>query len=122
MFPIKRPFLEQLDRDPVGRAEVCLRDEAGSGGEGGEHRHLVHYPRHACTVRRHHQCESIFNHSYSQSTQFMFQGFLIAFTSEFIPKLVYKYEHDWNMRGYVNFTLATSPKEGWEDLGNAPCR
>ena len=58
----------------------------------------------------------------SQSTQFLFQGFLIAFTSEFIPKLVYKYEHDWNMRGYVNFTLATSPKEGWEDLGNAPCR
>merc|ERR1719458_2311434 len=49
-------------------------------------------------------------------------AFLIAFTSDFIPKLVYKYEHDWNMRGYVNFTLATSPKEGWEDLGNAPCR
>ena len=53
---------------------------------------------------------------------FPFQGFLIAFTSEFIPKLVYKYEHDWKMRGYVNFTLATSPKEGWEDLGKAQCR
>ena len=47
---------------------------------------------------------------------------MIAFTSEFIPKLVYKYEHDWNMRGFVNFTLATSPKEGWEDLGKAQCR
>ena len=53
---------------------------------------------------------------------FLFQGFLIAFTSEFIPKLVYKYEHDWKMRGYVNFTLAISPKEGWEDLGKAQCR
>ena len=52
----------------------------------------------------------------------LLQGFLIAFTSEFIPKLVYKYEHDWKMRGYVNFTLATSPKEGWEDLGKAQCR
>lgn len=41
---------------------------------------------------------------------------LIAFTSEFIPKLVYKYEHDWNMSGYVNFTLATSPNEGWNNL------
>ena len=47
---------------------------------------------------------------------FLFQAILIAFTSEFIPKLVYKYEHDWNMSGYVNFTLATSPNEGWYNL------
>ena len=46
---------------------------------------------------------------------FFFQAILIAFTSEFIPKLVYKYEHDWNMSGYVNFTLATSPNEGWNN-------
>ena len=63
ILPIERPFSEQLDRDPVRRAEIRLRDEAGSGGKGGEHRHLVHYPRHACAVRRHHQCESIFHHT-----------------------------------------------------------
>ena len=50
------------------------------------------------------------------------QAFLIAFTSEFIPKLVYKYEHDWNMKGYVNFTLATSPDEGWLDQNKTECR
>ncbi|XP_059085679.1 anoctamin-7-like isoform X3 [Tigriopus californicus] len=49
-------------------------------------------------------------------------AFLIAFTSEFIPKLVYKYEHNWNMRGYVNFTLATSPAEGWMDVNRTECR
>ena len=37
----------------------------------------------------------------------LIQAFLIAFTSEFIAKLVYKYEHDWNMKGYVNFTLSS---------------
>ena len=50
------------------------------------------------------------------------QAFLIAFTSEFIPKLVYKYEHSWNMSGYVNFTLAVSPTENWLDEGKPLCR
>lgn len=50
------------------------------------------------------------------------KAFLIAFTSEFIPKLVYKYEHDWHMRGYVNFTLATSPAEGWITNNRTLCR
>ncbi|KAF2366911.1 Anoctamin dimerization domain [Trinorchestia longiramus] len=36
-------------------------------------------------------------------------AFLIAFTSEFLPRLLYKYEYDWTLRGYVNFTLATAP-------------
>ena len=53
---------------------------------------------------------------------FQFQAFLIAFTSEFIPKLVYKYEHSWNMQGYVNFTLATSPYAGWASEGKTECR
>ena len=52
----------------------------------------------------------------------LFQAFLIAFTSEFIPKLVYKYEHSWNMKGYVNFTLATSPYNGWLSEGKDECR
>ena len=47
---------------------------------------------------------------------------MIAFTSEFIPKLVYKYEHSWNMKGYVNFTLATSPYNGWLSEGKDECR
>jgi anoctamin-7 len=47
---------------------------------------------------------------------------LIAFTSEFIPKLVYKYEHEWDMAGYVNFTLATSPYNGWLSEGKQECR
>ncbi|RXG70049.1 Anoctamin-7 [Armadillidium vulgare] len=37
-------------------------------------------------------------------------GFLIAFTSDFIPRLLYKYEYNWNLVGYVNFTLAYAPK------------
>ncbi|XP_069935985.1 anoctamin-7-like isoform X3 [Cherax quadricarinatus] len=36
-------------------------------------------------------------------------AFLIAFTSEFLPRLLYKYEYDWSLRGYVNFTLAKAP-------------
>ena len=51
-----------------------------------------------------------------------FQACLIAFTSEFIPKLVYKYEHSWEMKGYVNFTLATSPHQGWGEVGKTECR
>lgn len=39
----------------------------------------------------------------------MLQGFLIAFTSEFLPKLVYMYEYDMNLKGYVNFSLSFSP-------------
>ena len=53
---------------------------------------------------------------------FITQAFLIAFTSEFIAKLVYKYEHNWDMRGYVNFTLAVSPQEGWLDDNKPECR
>ena len=55
----------------------------------------------------------LFAYSKLNHSKFYFQAFLIAFTSEFIPKLVYKYEHSWNMNGYVNFTLATSPYNGW---------
>lgn len=49
-------------------------------------------------------------------------AFLIAFTSEFIPKLLYKYEYDWHLKGYVNFTLAVSPNHGWLDQGKEECR
>ncbi|XP_078095881.1 anoctamin-7 [Mustelus asterias] len=36
-------------------------------------------------------------------------AFLIAFTSEFLPRLLYQYEHNANLDGYVNFTLAYAP-------------
>ncbi|XP_055953568.1 anoctamin-7-like [Argiope bruennichi] len=36
-------------------------------------------------------------------------AFLIAFTSEFLPKLLYEYEYSWELKGYVNFTLAWAP-------------
>nr|XP_011452544.2 anoctamin-7 isoform X3 [Crassostrea gigas] len=36
-------------------------------------------------------------------------AFLIAFTSEFLPRLLYQYQYDWDLQGYINFTLAVSP-------------
>lgn len=36
-------------------------------------------------------------------------AFLIAFTSEFLPRLLYQYQYNWDLVGYTNFTLATSP-------------
>ncbi|XP_059486515.1 anoctamin-7-like isoform X2 [Neocloeon triangulifer] len=45
-------------------------------------------------------------------------GFLIAFTSEFLPKLMYQYEYDWDLKGYINFTLALSPN----GTLSKPCR
>ncbi|XP_077998551.1 anoctamin-7-like isoform X2 [Glandiceps talaboti] len=36
-------------------------------------------------------------------------AFVIAFTSEFLPKLMYKYNVNADLVGYVNFTLSTSP-------------
>ncbi|XP_071511474.1 anoctamin-7-like [Diadema antillarum] len=45
-------------------------------------------------------------------------AFLIAFTSEFLPKLLYQYQYNFSLDGYVNFTLAYAPKNASE----APCR
>ncbi|XP_041377832.1 anoctamin-7-like [Gigantopelta aegis] len=36
-------------------------------------------------------------------------AFLIAFTSEFLPKILYRYEYNWSLHGYTNFTLSWSP-------------
>uniref|UniRef100_A0A668APH9 Anoctamin n=1 Tax=Myripristis murdjan TaxID=586833 RepID=A0A668APH9_9TELE len=36
-------------------------------------------------------------------------AFLIAFTSDFLPRLLYQYKFDYDLRGYVNFTLAYAP-------------
>ena len=47
------------------------------------------------------------------------QAFLIAFTSDFIQKLVYKYEYGetGKMDDYVMFTLSKSPHKNWIDRG-----
>lgn len=37
------------------------------------------------------------------------QAFLIAFTSDFLPHVYYKYVHDSSLHSYVNFTLAYAP-------------
>ena len=49
----------------------------------------------------------------------IFQAFLIAFTSDFIQKIVYKYEYgeDGKMDNYVMFTLSKSPEKNWIDSG-----
>jgi len=50
-------------------------------------------------------------------------AFLIAFTSDFIQKLVYKYEYGERgiMKDYVMFTLSKSPVKNWIDKGNPEC-
>lgn len=37
------------------------------------------------------------------------KAFLIAFTSEFLPRLLYRMKNDWSLDGYVEFSLATAP-------------
>uniref|UniRef100_UPI00358E7897 anoctamin-7 isoform X1 n=1 Tax=Myxine glutinosa TaxID=7769 RepID=UPI00358E7897 len=38
-------------------------------------------------------------------------AFLIAFTSDFLPKLLYQHTCDRNLKGYINFTLSYSPDD-----------
>ncbi|XP_050413809.1 anoctamin-7 isoform X2 [Patella vulgata] len=45
-------------------------------------------------------------------------SFLIAFTSEFLPRLLYQYEYNWDLTGYTNFTLAQAPN----GTLSQPCR
>ena len=46
------------------------------------------------------------------------QAFLIAFTSDFIQKLVYRVHYgDGSMDGYVRFTLSKSPAAHWIEEG-----
>ncbi|KAF1480664.1 Anoctamin-7, partial [Pygoscelis antarcticus] len=48
-------------------------------------------------------------------------AFLIAFTSDFLPRMYYEYVHDSSLRSYVNFTLAYAP---WDFVlqSNTTCR
>ncbi|XP_039632779.1 anoctamin-7 isoform X2 [Perca fluviatilis] len=47
-------------------------------------------------------------------------AFLIAFTSSFLPRLYYGYTRDSTLSGFINFTLATSPRNNSQQ--HTPCR
>ncbi|KAF3693421.1 Anoctamin-7 New gene expressed in prostate -like protein Transmembrane protein 16G [Channa argus] len=49
-------------------------------------------------------------------------AFLIAFTSSFVPRLYYRYTRDDTLSGYINFTLATSPRNYSQQHQNTSCR
>ncbi|XP_074072956.1 anoctamin-7-like [Macrotis lagotis] len=49
-------------------------------------------------------------------------AFLIAFTSDFLPRLLYQYEHHSHLQGYVNFTLAQAPRTYLAQGNHTPCR
>uniref|UniRef100_A0A670XMT7 Anoctamin n=1 Tax=Pseudonaja textilis TaxID=8673 RepID=A0A670XMT7_PSETE len=48
-------------------------------------------------------------------------AFLIAFTSDFLPRLYYQYTRASNLQGYIDFTLAYAPKS-FELKNNVTCR
>ncbi|XP_015674147.2 anoctamin-7 [Protobothrops mucrosquamatus] len=48
-------------------------------------------------------------------------AFLIAFTSDFLPRLYYQYTRASNLQGYIDFTLAYAPKS-FDLTNNATCR
>ncbi|XP_069029249.1 anoctamin-7 [Embiotoca jacksoni] len=49
-------------------------------------------------------------------------AFLIAFTSSFLPRLYYRYTRDSTLSGFVNFTLATSPRNYSQQHQHTSCR
>ncbi|XP_054996598.1 anoctamin-7 [Sorex araneus] len=49
-------------------------------------------------------------------------AFLIAFTSDFLPRLLYQYEQHSQLRGYINFTLAPAPPAYLAQGNHTPCR
>uniref|UniRef100_A0A8C4YMA2 Anoctamin n=1 Tax=Gopherus evgoodei TaxID=1825980 RepID=A0A8C4YMA2_9SAUR len=55
-------------------------------------------------------------------TSVIVNAFLIAFTSDFLPRLLYQYEHDSQLQGYVNFTLAYSPPRYLATGNHTLCR
>ncbi|NXA41326.1 ANO7 protein, partial [Eudromia elegans] len=48
-------------------------------------------------------------------------AFLIAFTSDFLPRIYYKHLYDSSLRGYVNFSLAHAP-QAFVQHHNSTCR
>nr|XP_025036500.1 LOW QUALITY PROTEIN: anoctamin-7 [Pelodiscus sinensis] len=59
--------------------------------------------------------------AYRAQNSVIVNAFLIAFTSDFLPRLLYRYEHDSQLQGFVNFTLAYSPP-GYMATNHTLCR
>lgn len=66
---------------------------------------------------------------YSQVYLVVTQAFIVAFTSDMIPRLVYMYaynpEHEMNMKGYINnslsiFNISAIPPESRPEDGENP--
>ncbi|XP_026176724.1 anoctamin-7 [Mastacembelus armatus] len=55
-------------------------------------------------------------------TAVLSNAFLIAFTSSFVPRLYYRYTRDNMLSGYINFTLATSPRNYSQQHQHTSCR
>ncbi|XP_060690988.1 anoctamin-7-like isoform X1 [Hemiscyllium ocellatum] len=49
-------------------------------------------------------------------------AFLIAFTSDFLPRQYYQYVHQNNLTGYTDFTLAHSTSTSFNQQSNITCR
>ncbi|XP_058870532.1 anoctamin-7-like [Acipenser ruthenus] len=47
---------------------------------------------------------------------------LITFSSEFLPRMLYKISHDGDLRGYVNFSLAYAPLDYTDTHNSTACR
>ncbi|CAH2246746.1 anoctamin-7 [Pelobates cultripes] len=47
-------------------------------------------------------------------------AFLVAFTSDILPRAYYQYKMNGNLTGYINFTLANAPEVYAKD--HSPCR
>lgn len=119
-----RPTLrspQQLGGNPSGRSQVCVRVPPAGGRACPEHWSLVQHPGSPVTPVCHCQCESTECDSHTRpdtdllsATLFVsclhhLQAFLIAFTSDFLPRLLYQYKFDNELNGFVNFTLAYAP-------------
>lgn len=115
---------QQLGGNSSGRPQVCVRVPPAGGWARPEHRSLVQHTGSPVTPVSHRQRESIENDIHIRldanllSTTLSFvllvfvlclQAFLIAFTSDFLPRLLYQYKFDNDLNGYVNFTLAYAP-------------
>ncbi|KAF7645422.1 hypothetical protein LDENG_00204830 [Lucifuga dentata] len=58
------------------------------------------------------ECEGLFEEYLEMALSHLSviaNAFLIAFTSDFLPRLLYQYKFDNDLHGYVNFTLAYAP-------------
>ena len=129
---------EQLGWDSIRCSKIYMWNQTCCCWESRKYRNLVSNTWHVSSIGGHNECKNniieITSHPINSLNMTLYsimiiilsllliKAFLIAFTSEFIQKLVYKYQYNWNMEGYLNFTLAQSPMENWGDRNLTMCR